>query len=281
MPRRLTPLTVLLAVAGFLWFWFTPAQSPDVLGGFPRPADRWTQLTTHVLQNPGFAIGYSEWHRQALWVAFRAHALPAGHAPARPDHFDVDPRTLARVASDDYRDSGFDRGHLAPNYLISRLYGVRAQAATFLMSNVAPQAPRLNQLLWQRIEEAEAGVVAPRARQLWVLTGPVFAAAPERLPSGVDVPAAFYRIWIQGEEPGGLHAIAFLVPQDVHGDEPLTTYVATVREVEQRAGLDFFSELPREQQDRFENVASPAYWKMDQYADAPARYAEKFRRGAH
>lgn len=67
------------------------------------------------------------------------------------------------------------------------------------------------------------------------------------------------------------------MPQDVHGDEPLTNYVVTVHTVEERTGLDFFSELPADQQSQFENVAFPAYWEMQSYAKAPARYAEKFR----
>jgi endonuclease G len=276
-PRRLTPLAALVAVASFAWFWFIPADSSDVYGGVPRAEDAFVRYTTHVLQNPGFAIGYNEWSREPLWVAFRAHALPEGKALRRPEQFTVDARTLMRVSADDYRDSGYDRGHLAPNYLISRLYGPQAQAATFRMSNIAPQTPRLNQLLWQRIEEAEAGIVAPARKQLWVITGPVPGPAARRLESGVVVPEAFYRIWLDEGMDGRRHALAFLVPQDVRGNEPLSDYVVTVREVEQRAGLDFFSQLPAEEQNLLENVSITTYWQMDRYADAPARYADKFR----
>jgi endonuclease G len=194
LPRKLTPLSILAALAWFVWFWFTPTQSPDVIGGFPVAQDRWVQLSTHALQNPGFVVGYNEWYREPLWVAFRAHALPQGPSLGRRDHFDVDSRTLARVASSDYHDSGYDRGHLAPNFLISRLYGEQAQEATFRMSNIAPQTPRLNELLWQRIEEAEAEIVAPKMHQLWVVTGPVFNADANRLASGIAIPSAFYRI---------------------------------------------------------------------------------------
>ncbi|HZP13427.1 MAG TPA: DNA/RNA non-specific endonuclease [Nevskiaceae bacterium] len=276
IPRRLTPISLLVAAAAFIWFWIAPTSSPDVFAGFPHIEDRWLRWSTHVLQNPGFAIGYSEWYRDPLWVAFRAHALPPGESPGRRDHFDVDSRTLARVSSEDYRASGFDRGHLAPNFLMARLYGERAQTATFLMSNITPQKPRLNQLLWQRIEEAEADIVAPHAKELWVITGPVFDR-DARLRSGVEIPSAFFRIWLDRDAQGALHAIAFLAPQSVHGDETLTKFVVTVRDVEEKSGLDFFPELPSDEQDRIESVAAPAYWLIPRFADAPPRYAENFR----
>ncbi len=276
-PRRAGALAIVAAIAAFIYFWVTPSHSPDVFGGLPKARDRWVAMSTHVLQNPGFALGYNEWYREALWAAFRARKPPFRPEMRRPDHFEVDARTLLRVSSDDYRQSGYDRGHLAPNFLISRLYGERAQAATFLMSNVAPQAPRLNQLLWQRIEEAEADTVAPLVDQLWIVTGPVIGEGAARLRSGVVVPDAFYRIWLSRSAEGTVRSIGFLVPQDVRGDETLTKYVVTVRDIEERTGLDFFSELPREEQERFENVAAPAQWQMQRYADTPARYADKFK----
>jgi endonuclease G len=276
-PRRLTPLALVAVLATYLWFWLTPAHSPDVFGGLPKVRDRWIAVTTHVLQNPGFAVGYNEWYRDALWVAFRGRKPPYRPELKRPDHFNVDSRTLVRVDADDYRQSSYDRGHLAPNFLISRLYGERAQAATFLMSNITPQTPRLNQLLWQRLEEAEADIVAPTADPLWIVTGPIIDEHAEKLPSGVVIPSAFYRIWLRREADGAIRSIGFIVPQEVHGDEPLTQFVATVQDIEARVGLDFFTDLPREQQDQFENVAFPAHWQMQRYANAPARYAEKFR----
>lgn len=276
MPRRLTPISALIALVASAWLWFTPTSSPDVIGGLPRIEDRWLRLSTHVLQNEGFAVGYNEWYRDALWVAFRAHALPHEDSHGRRDHFDVDSRTLARVSSEDYRATGYDRGHLAPNFLISRLYGERAQAQTFLMSNVTPQKPRLNQLLWQRIEEAEADIVTPHSKELWVITGPIFDGA-QRLRSGVVIPSAFYRIWLDRDKAGALHAIAFVAPQTAHGEETLTQFVVPVHDVEARTGIDFFSELSRQEQDRIENLAAPAYWQIPRFADAPPRYADHFR----
>ncbi|MEK6805632.1 MAG: DNA/RNA non-specific endonuclease [Pseudomonadota bacterium] len=271
--RRLSLAVVLLTAASAVYAWLTPFDSPDIYGGLPRVESFWLRLSTHTLQNPGFVVGYSEWRRAPLWVAFRASKIEGERGGARPDHFNQDERTLFEVESDDYRRSGYDRGHLAPNYLISRLYGREAQRATFLMSNIAPQTKRLNQLLWQRIEEAEADVVAPRLGELWVVTGPVYGEG-KRLPSGVEVPEAFFRIWLDVQTHS---ALAFLTPQEVCGDEPLTDYLTTVDEVERRTGLDFFSGIEDTEEAALEAASANAHWQVESFSNEPARYAENFR----
>lgn len=44
------------------------------------------------------------------------------------------------------------------------------------------------------------------------------------------------------------------------GHEPLAQFLTSVREIEQATGLDFFAELPREVQDRFETPRAEKLW---------------------
>ena len=231
-----------------------------------------------VLQNPGFLVGYSDARRQPLWVAYRAESLKGKRLGKRPERFEADPRVANAVTERDYRGSGYTRGHLAPNYLIGKLYGRAAQHATFLMTNISPQRDRLNGLAWQRLEEAEADVVAPGAVQLWVVAGPVFGAAPAQLKSGVPVPDAFYRIWldVRGDQAA---ALGFVVPQRVCGDEPLSQFLVTVDEIERRTGLDFFHELPDTQEAALERNGATDGWRLERIDRRPPRYAEKYDSG--
>lgn len=271
--RRVSLAAVLLTLAGAAYAWIFPLDSADVTGGLPRAESFWVRLTTHTLQNPGFVIGYSEWRRNPLWVAYRATPIQEAGSVKRPDHFNVDRRTLMRVSADDYRGTDYDRGHLAPNYIISRLYGPQAQQATFQMSNISPQTRRLNQLLWQRLEEAEANVVTPRVGTLWVVTGPIFGSG-QALTSGVEIPVAFYRIWFDADRH---HALGFRVPQTVCGDEPLSDFLVSVDVIEQQTGLDFFRDYDDALESRFESQTEAPHWNVASFARAPARYASKFR----
>ena len=255
------------------WLVLAGAAAAQTWAGEPRAAPA---VAVTVLRNPGFVVGYSEKRRQPLWVAFRAASLKDGRRLAARPKFEIDARTRARVSTFDYQGSKYDRGHLAPNYLIGKLYGREAQRATFLMSNIAPQSKRLNQLVWQRLEEAEADLVAPRAGELWVVAGPVFGSNPPRLKSGIEVPQAFYRIWLDVREGGAPAVLAFVVPQDVCGTEPLERYLASVDEVERQTGLDFFHELADAQEQALEARRATAGWRLWRFNQLPPRYAEKF-----
>lgn len=273
--RRSLALALLAIVLALALKFFWPVGEAHVYAGLPRADDWMTRLSTHNLDNPGFAIGYSELRAAPLWVAYIARPPARRDLPPRPS-FTLDTRTLRRVAHGDYSGSGFDRGHLAPNYLMALAYGPDAQAATFRMSNIVPQAPRHNQLLWQRMEELEADALVARHDRLWVLTGPVYGEAPESLASGVAVPEALYRIWLREEDDGQLRVAAFLVPQRVCGDERLEAFVVPVRVVEQRTGLDFFHELPDALEARLETRASLEHWPAIREAGIEARYGERW-----
>ncbi|MGH8631890.1 MAG: DNA/RNA non-specific endonuclease [Burkholderiales bacterium] len=244
--------------------------------GLPAAQPGTPQGDTQVLQNPGFLVGYSAQRRQPLWVAYRAASLTGTPTLGpRPHGFEADGRVAVPVTSRDYGKSRYTRGHLAPNFVIGKLYGAAAQRATFLMSNISPQRRRLNVLVWQRLEEAEADEVAPAAGELWVLTGPVFGAKPAMLKSGIPVPEAFYRIWLD-LSPDGPRALAFIVPQDVCGTEPLSRYLSSVDEIEQRTQLDFFHEMDDGREAVLERSRDSAGWGLEAYDRKPPRYADHF-----
>ena len=249
---------------------------PESYAGLPRAQALqpwpWAQHWFHVIDPPGFVLGYSERWRNPLWVGYRLDDRREGPPGSRPDHFVIDRWTLARVSSDDYSRSGFNRGHMAPNYAMSRFHGRAAQLASFRMSNIVPQRPALNQKLWQRLEEIEADVYAALPGPLWVMMGPVFTESPRRLPSGVAIPEAFFRIWLRETPQGEIQALAFLVPMDVSGYEPLDRYLVPVDAVEEITGLDFFHRLPEAREDALESAVTPQDWRFSRHAHKPPRY---------
>lgn len=230
------------------------------------------------LDNPGFTVGYSPVRGAPLWVAYRAEPVAWAGLPGRPP-FGPDTRVTRSPAPGSYRGSGYDRGHMAPNYLIANLYGAAAQKASFLLSNVAPQRPRLNQLLWQRLEEVEADHLAVWHETLWVTLGPIYRHAPERLggPDGVDVPEAFYRIWLDLEY-GRPRVLALRVPQNVRGDERLNAFVVSVDTIEAETGLDFHPGLADDVEARLEAKPGDAdTWGLTGLACFPARYHDHWQ----
>jgi endonuclease G len=230
---------------------------PHVYGGLPDSRNYGHSIT--VLTNFGYLTGYCEDRKNPAWVGFTLGSITAGPAVKRLSTFITDTRTRSMVVHQDYSNSGYDRAHMAPNYAIATRYGPEAQRETFLMSNIIPQSPDLNRVWWRLLEEKEANDFSVRLERVWVMTGPVFNERPKKLPAGVEIPTACYRIMLD-EEKGQPRVLAFLVPQTVTGHEPLSQFLISVREVELATHLDFFPDLPREAQDRIETVKSDRLW---------------------
>ncbi|MGZ4981888.1 MAG: DNA/RNA non-specific endonuclease [Methylobacter sp.] len=84
-----------------------------------------------ILRNHGFILGYMDLRGNPLWVEY---ALTSGeNTPSlkRPSLFETDWRSINRISHDSYKKSGYDRGHMAPNYAMSHLYGREGQADNF------------------------------------------------------------------------------------------------------------------------------------------------------
>lgn len=227
-----------------------------------------------ILRNHGFILGYSDLRGNPLWVEY-ALTDGAENTPSlkRPGHFETDWRSINRISHESYRQtrsersrhSAYDRGHMAPNYAMSHLYGKEGQADSFLMTNISPQKAKLNQQVWQRLEETEIKHFAKLFGKLWVLTGPVFTGTVERLPSDwrVEVPDAFYKIYITEAAPGKPSiALAFLIPQSVSGKELLAQFVTSIDNIEAKTGLDFFAPLDDRIEAALEAAVLPQPWKL-------------------
>ena len=231
---------------------------PYNYGGIPVP-----QPVFHdpiiVLTNTGYLVGYCEAKKDPVWVCYRLFKVNSLHAPPRPQGFQVDMRTRARISQHDYSGGGYDRGHMAPNYAIALCYGEQAQLETFLMSNIIPQISSLNRRVWEHLEQAEIRDYAQRYGQVWVIDGPVFGAKPRHLRCGVEIPKACYKILVE-EEHGRPKVLAFIMPQSVTGTEAPAQYLTSVAEIEKETGLNFFCGLPKDLRDQIEVVEEHGMW---------------------
>jgi endonuclease G len=240
--------------------------SEDFVGGL-APGDRAHTYAgapvgsqpVRVLVNTGYVVGYSDALGLPLWAAYRAQDGDFGDAPPRPDAFTVDRRTAARIESSDYTRSGYDRGHMAPNFAIALRHGRSGQEETFLMSNIAPQRHALNAGPWEALERRIARNYPARFGEVWVIAGPVLGEKPERLRGRVAVPEAFFMV-IVDESEGRVRAQAFLLPQEAPEDAAPAGYLTTVDEIERRTGLDLLRDLADEVEAALESRRAARVW---------------------
>lgn len=218
-----------------------PVVSDHFFGGMPAAAgDGWV-----VLVNEGYVSCYDEQARTPRWVCYRLFEVETP-TMGRPDDDDfiTDTRVTPQVSHSDYTNSGYDRGHNAPSSAIGARYGADAQLETYLTTNATPQAPNLNQRVWERFEDRVSTDYAQRLGEVWVVTGPIFEGAPFELPSEVRVPSRYFKVVVAEDASGFVHMLAVIMPQNASDGRPVADFVTTVDEIEALTGIDFFTDLP-------------------------------------
>ena len=74
----------------------------------------------------------------------------------------------------------------------------------------------------------------------------------------MTVPTHYYKVIFDLTPPQKM--IGFILPNE-GSDEPLATFAVTVDTVEKATGLNFFSKVPKAEQDRLERTISVKAWK--------------------
>jgi endonuclease G, mitochondrial len=90
----------------------------------------------------------------------------------RKNEFHADPNIPAtdRAELDDYKRSGYDRGHMA---LSGDMVDEKSQYESFSLANMVPQDSDNNRHLWEGIESTVRDL-AKRRGELFIVTGPIF-----------------------------------------------------------------------------------------------------------
>jgi len=260
----------------------TAALSPNLLLGNPSgatadPSNR----SNYLMIKPYYALSYNDGAGTPNWVSWRVVSSDLGDAP-RKRLFDPDntlPPTFKVVTQRDYTGSGFDRGHMCPHS--DRAATQEMSYATFVMTNIIPQAPNVNQKAWAQLEMYCRDLVR-RRNHLYVIAGPNGRGgrgsngSAESLAGGkVTVPAECWKVIVVVPESGPAsdddlskltprnRVIAVVMPNDNDAvGEEWATFRTTAAEIERRTGFHFFDRVPAE-------VATALRQKVDGAAVAP------------
>ena len=198
-----------------------------------------------ILDRGDFKVGWSPKLKHPAWVAY--HVLRDAKYPVgkRPSKFSTDFQVPSSPAHEDYTNSGYDRGHMAPNYAIVTRYGEWAQRRTFLMTNIAPQTAELNRGVWRNLEHRIVDYWTQKYGEIWVIVGGLSPEGEMRLIPGtqIDIPVSYYML-IVAQEGLDVRAMAVLVPQNVDYYAYAARYLLSIDDLEELTGLDFLPDLP-------------------------------------
>lgn len=269
-PRLVRPLGLLILAAalilGGLRASAQPASRHLALGNPSGAAADPAQPTNFLIVRDQYALSYHRDRGIPNWVSWHLQAADLGDTPRYSGDFFTDtalPVGWYRVTHADYTGSGYDRGHMTPS--ADRTASVADNEATFILTNVLPQAPENNRGLWAQLED-DARELVREGNELYIISG---GSGQLGLLAGgrLAIPATVWKVILvlpaaDGDDAARVteqtRVIAVWVPNDATvAGRPWDAYATTARCVEERTGLDFFAPVEDGVEAAIEGAACP------------------------
>jgi endonuclease G, mitochondrial len=259
----------------------SPAPAPPVVADDGRddhlalgnPSNATVSLLmpdNYLMQKAQFALAYTSSRGTARWVAWHLSTAWKGTAE-RCDCFGPDwslPSAFYQTNTWNYTNTGFDRGHMCPSD--DRDGSDVDNAVTFLMTNIMPQAPQLNQGIWAELEDY-ARSLAFDGNELYIFsggygsggTGSQGGTTTTIAGGAITVPARYWKVLVVlpvgsndlSRVSTSTRVIAIDLPNTQAASAlPWGSYRTSVDALESSTGLDFLSLVPASVQEAVEGV---------------------------
>jgi endonuclease G len=219
----------------------SPGKEPaplDETGGHPEHRD-----LQHLVKD-GYTVEYDNELKGPAKVQYSLNWETRSNEKLRRPQtpFATDEETGAKVTTQNYAGSGYDRGHMCPSFAMGAFHGRNAQIGTFICSNILPQTHLCNAGVWNSIERMESDDFAKRFGEVTITDGPIYNKHPEEIKNHIAVPAAFYKIIERPDHK----LLVFLVPQIPKSTKP-EDYLSNLQHIRDLTGLNLLPTEPTEE----------------------------------
>ncbi len=231
-----------------------PAEDPLRFG---QPA-----CSGPVLDKKYFIICYDQERRVPRWVGYALTREDVSHAALTRASSGLSFRADTalprgeRAENSDYRNSLYDKGHMAPAADFTR--SREAMKATFVLSNAVPQRHGVNAGLWRELELA-ARALPETQGTTWIFSGPVFIGGKPLKTIGahqVAVPTHTFKVILCERSDGTRQVFAYVLPNLDQVGSDIVRFAYSVNYVERLTSLDFFDKLPDEEERKLERTVA-------------------------
>lgn len=213
-----------------------------------------------IVDYEGFTVSYNADAHQPNYVAWELTAEETKGGIKRDVNFDVDRSVRGTAELADYKNSGYDRGHMIPAADVK--WDAEAMRASHLLTNICPQDHKLNVGAWATLE-ANCREWACRDSAIVIVCGPVLSDYMPRSIGAdgreIPVPERFFKVVLApyANPPRG---IGFIMANSAINGGVQTTAVS-IDEVEAVTGFDFFAALPDDIEQEVEAQCAYHQWQ--------------------
>ncbi len=213
-----------------------------------------------IIKRKNYTLNYNEDHEVANWVSYELDHKKLQNCTKRNDNFRPDPLVSTGSAVDnDYKGSGFDRGHLLPAGDMK--HNKEAMSDTFYFSNMTPQPANFNRGVWAKLENMMRSW-GLKYGKIWIITGPLLRDNLAFIGSRnhVSVPEQYFKVILR-EQDNSYEGIGFLMSTSVPSNN-LQDYATSIDAIEELTGFDFFEFLEDSTEEEVEGNPSLMNWDM-------------------
>lgn len=210
------------------------------------------------LEYMGYEVCYDSKHKLPCFVEYELTSSEVdGPATRNGKNFTQDPSLrLPQAKSDDYRNSGWSRGHMAPAGDFK--WDDRAMSETFYFTNCCPQNQSLNAGQWSTLEKKGRSWAASLG-QIRIVTGPIIGENIYGvIGDNVVIPDAFFKAVLSESNGQGIAFIMYNKPKN----DNLQKCAITIDSLEVVTGIDFFSNISDEIEELAESKKDLKFWKL-------------------
>lgn len=248
---------LLVGVAIIAFMPFEKSDKPEIPVGEYEKVVMPAGIPNEMVAYEGFTVAFNPEMHQPNYVVWTLEPEEANAdiASRKKSNFKADFRVKGCATLDDYKGSGFDRGHMCP--AADMKWSQQAMDDCHYLTNICPQDKNLNGKAWQTVEN-NSRKWANKYGPLVIVCGPVLSDRMTRSigTTPVPVPERFFKVILA---PQAKMAVAFLMPNSyVEGGAAATA--VSIDEVEAVTGFDFFSELPDDIENELESKNNFRTW---------------------
>jgi endonuclease G len=248
-----------------------PGDDDNMLLGNPSSAVTSTSSPDNYLMDQSYYIeSYNSTQGKPNWVSWHIQSSDLGSTPRQDDYRanTALPSGWYQVGSSAYSGSGFDRGHYCPSG--DRTSSVAANQATFLMTNMMPQAPNNNEVTWESLEDYTRDLVTGSGDEVYVIAGSYGqggtgsnGGTTNTINSGhVVVPAYTWKVVVVLSNGNGdlsrvtssTRVISVIMPNINTINSNWKTYRTSLSAIESATGYSLLSNVPSAVKSALENV---------------------------
>jgi endonuclease G len=228
----------------------------------------------YLMMKKQYALSYNNDKGTSNWTSWHLDSTWTTGVADRQNDFRSDdtlPLSFKHVSNGyQFATYGFDRGHMCPS--ADRTSSIADNSATFLMTNMVPQASGNNQGPWGSMENYIRAQLGGSTNELYIVSGGTGVGGDsstghwdsiiDTAGNMVTVPHLTWKVVMVlpnsveddvARVDGSTRTFAVIMPNNdnIRSDQ-WQKYLATVDQVETISGFDFYSQVPAAVQDVFE-----------------------------